>query len=265
MEGGKGQVGKVGMQHGDEGRVCWDWSLLRLWLQISTRAARVGCSPCPLLEQVIFSQTFNTQTSLIWFLSWSQMGIGACKQMLSRAAYLLPAANSKQKEQWGKHRNYYARGWAASSAHHFSFPLHSRALLQVTWTIGKFVLWAYLTCTYRDAFFAADSVCILINAVSLTCHWRWHWDLCLLEMGPRGEWWDGFFHHAMAASPTPPLAALLHHQPKPFLGHPYNGDKFWQPTSILMPPSPTQSSPQISALIHSSNPPYSWTKSKLSQ
>jgi len=35
-------VGRVGRQHGDEGRVWWAQSLLRLALQISTRAVRSG-------------------------------------------------------------------------------------------------------------------------------------------------------------------------------------------------------------------------------
>lgn len=135
-----------------------------MWSELTQADQCKGCPlwgahsrPCPLLEQVIFSLTFNTQTSLIWFPSWSQMGIRACKQMISGLPTCSWLLIRNKKECWRKHRNYCARGWATCSAHHCVFPLHSRALLQVTWTIGKFVPWAYLTCTYRDFFFCYRS------------------------------------------------------------------------------------------------------------
>ena len=43
--------------------------------------------------------------------------------------------------------------------------------------------------------------------------------LHLPETGPRGERWEGFLHHDMAAGLSPASAALLCHQPKPLLGH----------------------------------------------
>lgn len=145
--------------------------------------------------------------------------------------------------------------------HHCVFPLHSRALLQVTWAVGKSVLWAYLTCIYRDAiFFASDQVCLLINALSLTGK-----RFPLARDGPKRRTVRGFPHIMLW------LPQLLLHQPKPILGRSHDEDaKLWQhtPSSYI----PTQASPALPSKLyacsslptHSLHPSHSWAQPKFS-
>lgn len=179
------------------------------------------CSPCPLLKQVIFSQTFNTQTSLIWFLSWSQMGIRACKQMNSRAAYLLLAANSKYKGVREKTQELLCPGvsnlFCSSLCVPTAFEGTSPSYLSCRKVCPVSLFDLYLQrCHF---FFATDQVCLLINALSLTGHWWWHRDFHLPEMGPRGEQWEGSptsccgYHSCSCTSQSPSWAAHMVRMP----------------------------------------------------
>lgn len=226
------------------------------------------CSPCPLLKQVIFSQTFNTQTSLIWFLSWSQMGIRACKQMNSRAAYLLLAANSKYKGVREKTQELLCPGvsnlFCSSLCVPTAFEGTSPSYLSCRKVCPVSLFDLYLQrCHF---FFFCYWSSLPFDKCSLS-----DWPLMMAQRfplardGPKRRTVRGFPHIMLW------LPQLLLHQPKPILGRSHDEDaKLWQhtPSSYI----PTQASPALPSKLyacsslptHSLHPSHSWAQPKFS-